>query len=164
MKVLGLHVAAERGGPMHDARRVEVLAGSGVVGDRYFGTRHRHVSVQSRDELDAAAAELGAPVPSGRTRRTVTLDHGTVPTTPGTRLRLGGVELEVVRRAAPCRVMETAVGPGARRALHDRGGAVCRVLSSGTIAVGDASAVVDAAVAAPPSADRGLRRGAAPDQ
>ncbi|WP_374203701.1 hypothetical protein [Pseudonocardia sp. ICBG601] len=52
---------------MHDVEAVEVLAGSGVVGDRYFGTRHRHVSVQSRDELDAAAAELGAPVPSGRT-------------------------------------------------------------------------------------------------
>ncbi|WP_374203705.1 hypothetical protein [Pseudonocardia sp. ICBG601] len=69
-----------------------------------------------------------------------------------------------MRRAAPCRVMETAVGPGARRALHDRGGAVCRVLSSGTIAVGDAAAVVDAAVPAPPAADRGLRRGAAPDQ
>ncbi len=67
VKVLGLHVAAERGGPMHDVEAVEVLAGSGVVGDRYFGTRHRHVSVQSRDELDAAAAELGAPVPSGRT-------------------------------------------------------------------------------------------------
>lgn len=137
MRVLGLHVAAERGAPMHDVGRVEVVAGSGVVGDRYFGTRHRHVSVQSRDELDAAADALGAPVPSGGTRRTVTVDHGTVPTTPGTRLRLGEVELEVVRRAAPCRVMETAVGPGARRALHDRGGAVCRVLTSGAIAVGD---------------------------
>ncbi|MFG1635284.1 MOSC domain-containing protein [Pseudonocardia alni] len=137
MRVLALHVAAGRGAPMHDVERVEVVAGSGVVGDRYFGTRHRHVSVQSRDELDAAADALGAPVPSGGTRRTVTVDHGTVPTTPGTLLRLGDVELEVVRRAAPCRVMETAVGPGARRALHDRGGAVCRVLTSGAIAVGD---------------------------
>lgn len=128
---------------MHDVDRVETVAGRGVVGDRYFGTRHRHVSVQSRTELDEAAARRGGPVPSGATRRTVTVDAGTVPIIPGTRLRVGGAELEVVRRAAPCRVMETAVGPGARRALHDRGGAVCRVLGSGPVAVGDAVTIVE---------------------
>ena len=99
--------------------------------------RRRARSGEREAEVRSAADALGAPVPSGGTRRTVTVDHGTVPTTPGTLLRLGDVELEVVRKAAPCRVMETAVGPGARRALHDRGGAVCRVLTSGAIAVGD---------------------------
>jgi MOSC domain-containing protein YiiM len=52
-------------------------------------------------------------------------------------MTVGDVVLEVVRRAAPCRVMDEAVGDGARRAMHDRGGVVCRVLTSGTIAVGD---------------------------
>jgi len=35
-------------------------------------------------------------------------------------------------------LMDEVVGEGARRALHDRGGAVCRILRSGRIAVGDA--------------------------
>lgn len=137
MKVSALHVAPERGAPMRAAEWVEAVAGRGLVGDRYFGTRHRHVTVQSRTELDAAAAALGAPVRSGDTRRAVTVDSGVVPTTPGARITVGAVELEVVRKAAPCRVLETAVGPGARRALHGRGGAVCRVLTSGAIAIGD---------------------------
>jgi MOSC domain-containing protein YiiM len=137
VRVAALHVAPERGAPMVAVERVEALAGQGLVGDRYFGTRHRHVTVQSLTELAEASAARGAPVPAGATRRTITLDDGRVPTTPGARLRIGEVELEVVRKAAPCRVMETAVGPGAARAMHERGGAVCRVLGSGTIAVGD---------------------------
>lgn len=135
--VAALHVAAEKRAPMTAVEEVEARSGEGLVGDRYFGTRHRHVTVQSREELAEAAERRGAPVPAGLTRRNVTLDRGRVPTEPGARLRIGDVELEVVRRAAPCRVMDEVVGDGARRALHDRGGAVCRVLRSGRIAVGD---------------------------
>lgn len=137
VRVASLHVAQERKAPMVAVDQVEAEAGRGVVGDRYHGTRHRHVSVQSRDDLAAAAEALGAPVPEERTRRTLTLDHGEVPTEPGARLVVGDVVLEVVRRAAPCRVMDESVGPGAARALHGRGGAICRVLTSGSIAVGD---------------------------
>ena len=138
IRVASLHVADVRHGPMSAVGHVAAEAGRGLVGDRYFGTRHRHVSVQSREQLDAAARERGAPVPPDLTRRNVTLDHGVVPDEPGDRIVVGDVVLEVVRRAAPCRVMDEAVGAGARRALHGRGGAVCRVLTSGTIAVGDA--------------------------
>lgn len=141
VRVESLHVARDRKAPMIDVGSVEADAGAGLVGDRYHGTRHRHVTVQSRAELDEAARALGAPVPSGRTRRNVTLDAGHVPTEPGARLRIGDVELEVVRKAAPCRVMEREVGAGARRAMHGRGGVVCRVLTSGTIAVGDVATI-----------------------
>jgi MOSC domain-containing protein YiiM len=154
IRVAALHVAPERKAPMVAVDRIEVVAGRGVVGDRYFGTRHRHVSVQSLEELDEAAAARGGPVPASATRRTVTLDRGRVPTTPGARLTVGEVELEVVRKAAPCRVMETTVGPGAARAMHDRGGAVCRALTSGTIAVGD-PVVLDPGVLDPADQESG---------
>lgn len=140
-RVAALYVAPERKAPMVPVASVEAEAGRGLVGDRHHGTRHRHVSVQSRDELAAATAAFGASVPEELTRRTLTLDHGAVPTTPGERLVVRGEEgdvvLEVVRRAAPCRVMDTEIGPGARAALHDRGGSICRVLTSGMITVGD---------------------------
>ena len=139
-RVAALHTAPERKAPMVAVDRVEAEAGRGVVGDRHHGTRHRHVSVQSQDDLDVATVALGAPVTPAGTRRTLTLDHGVVPTEPGDRLVIGGVDgvvLEVVRRAAPCRVMDTEIGPGAARAMHGRGGAICRVLTSGTITVGD---------------------------
>lgn len=137
VRVAALHVASARSAPMEPVPRVRAEAGAGLVGDRYHGSRHRHVSVQSLEQLDEAAARRGAPVPAELTRRNVTLDHGPVPEEPGDRILIGTVVLEVVRRAAPCRVMEDSVGPGARTALRGRGGAICRVLASGVIEIGD---------------------------
>ena len=135
--VVAIHVAKGRRLPMRAVDRVEAEAGLGLVGDRYHGTRHRHVTVQSATDLAEAAERLGAPVEPAGTRRNVTVSHGAVPTRPGTRVRLGGTLLEVVRKAAPCRILDDEIAPGAARALHDRAGTVLRVIHGGEIAVGD---------------------------
>lgn len=135
--VVSLHVAPGPHREMLEVEEVVAETGRGLVGDRYHGSRHRHVSVQSASELAEAGRELGRAVEASTTRRNVTLSHGAVPTVPGDRITVGEVELELVRVAAPCRVMEESVGPGARRALRRRGGSIFRVLSGGTIRLGD---------------------------
>lgn len=133
-----IHLAPGRRLPTKAVPSVEAEAGAGLVGDRYHGTRHRHVTVQALDDLAAAAEVLGRPVDPGLTRRNITLASGPIPTRPGERMRIGGVELEVVRIAAPCRLLDDWLGPGAMQALRSpRGGTVFRLLSSGTISVGD---------------------------
>jgi MOSC domain-containing protein YiiM len=134
--VTALQLAPERHAPMEERRELVVEQGRGIVGDRYLGTRHRHVTVQSSDDLAEASERLGSPVSPASTRRNVTVT-GPVPREPGARLLVGEVLLEVVRVAAPCRVLESSVGPGAQEALRRRGGSVLRALSSGTIRVGD---------------------------
>ena len=135
--VLAIHVAKARRLPTRSVESVEAEAGAGLVGDRYHGSRHRHVTVQAAQALEAAAADLGRPVDPGLTRRNITISGAVVPRRPGERIRIGDVDLEVVRVAAPCRLLDDALGPGAARALHDRGGTVFRLLGSGTIRVGD---------------------------
>jgi MOSC domain-containing protein YiiM len=122
---------------MRSVVAVEAEAGRGLIGDRYHGTRHRHVTIQSREQLDRGAEALGRAIDSSGTRRNVTVDAGEIPSRPGDRLSIGKVELEVVRIAAPCRLLDDDIGPGAAAALHRRAGSVCRVLTSGTIHVGD---------------------------
>ena len=116
---------------------VDAEAGKGLVGDRYHGTRHRHVTVQSRELLDSAAEALQRPIEAGSTRRNLTVDTGAIPTRPGTRICVGDVELEVVRVSAPCRLLDDGIGAGAAAALRGRAGSVLRVLSSGRIRLGD---------------------------
>jgi MOSC domain-containing protein YiiM len=50
---------------------------------------------------------------------------------------MGEALLEVVRPAAPCRLMDDHIAPGAMKALHARGGTVFRILEGGIIRVGD---------------------------
>jgi MOSC domain-containing protein YiiM len=94
--VTAIHIAPASRLPMRAVESVQVEAGLGIVGDRYHGTKHRHVTVQSQTALDAATEDLASLVEPGGTRRNITISHGGVPTTPGERLRIGDVDLEVV--------------------------------------------------------------------
>ena len=124
---------------MRAVERVEIEAGQGILGDRYHGSKHRHVTVQSLDDLREAARIHARPVPAGLTRRNLTLDTGPVPTGQGEQLRVGDVLLEVFRVAAPCKLLDDHLGPGAVHALRDRAGSVFRVLEGGILRVGDAA-------------------------
>jgi MOSC domain-containing protein YiiM len=139
-----IHVAKATRLPMRAVERATVETGRGIVGDRYHGTRHRHVTVQSASALQAATEAFGEDVPAELTRRNLTIDEGDVPTAPGSLIRVGDVLLEVVRVAAPCKLLDDTIGRGAQEALRRRGGSVCRVLEGGEVAVGD-SVDLDAA-------------------
>ena len=127
---------------MKPVERIEVAAGHGIEGDRYRNSRHRHVSVQSAEALASAAEDFGKPINPGDTRRNITVTGIAVPTKPGERLTIGDVELEVVRIAAPCRLLDDVIGDGARVALRRKAGSIMRVLHGGPIALGDAVVAV----------------------
>ena len=135
--VSSIHVAPGSRLPMKSIESVVAETGLGLVGDRYHGTRHRHVSVQSLTSLLEASKVLGQPIEASATRRNITITEGEVPRKPGHKITIGSVELEVVRVAAPCRLLDDVIGAGAARSLHNRAGSICRVLSNGNIMIGD---------------------------
>lgn len=122
---------------MQSVQVAQLEAGKGLVGDRYHGSRIRHLTVQSLEELEDAARRHGRPIDPGLTRRNVTLSSGRLPRRPGHRLRIGEVELEVVRDAAPCKLLDDAFGRDVRLALARRAGVVCRVVGGGELRIGD---------------------------
>ncbi|WP_460072321.1 molybdenum cofactor biosysynthesis protein [Streptomyces sp. YKOK-I1] len=129
--------------------RVEVRRGLGLVGDRYFG-RPAH-----RDAAVTLMAVESLPVrPDGspglrQTRRNILLRGIDIDSCVGSTIALdsgaGPVLFAVNRPARPCAWMDVTVGPGARRALRDKGGVRCTPLSDGVLTVGRATfEVVDA--------------------
>lgn len=136
-RVASIHIALATRLPMKSVEAVTMTAGKGIPGDRYENSRHRHITVQSQTALDEAALALGAPIVPAATRRNITVSSGQVPSQPGDRIRVGDVELEVVRIAAPCKLLDDGIVAGARAALRRRAGSVCRVLGGGSIGVGD---------------------------
>ena len=136
-RVIALHVSPARGIDMRPIERAEIETGHGIAGDRYCNSRHRHITVQAIEDLEAAGEDLGVPVLPSATRRNITTQDVVIPNRPGDRLRIGEVELEVVRIAAPCKLLDDWIAPGARTALRRRGGSVVRVLGGGTVEIGD---------------------------
>ncbi|MCE6998131.1 molybdenum cofactor biosysynthesis protein [Saccharothrix sp. S26] len=128
---------------------VEVRAGLGLVGDRYFNhPAHRTaaVTVFAVEALEHVADGLGlatAPSPlvvrrnivlrgfdvDGLARHAVfTLDSGD-----------GPVRFETHRPANPCGWMNAVIAPGAMKALRGRGGKRCVPLDDGLLRLGPAT-------------------------
>ena len=137
---------------------VELRAGLGIVGDRFFAQRaHRDssVTVQSADALDAVAAQLDVPVPGlAETRRNILLRGADVdalggePFSPDT--GDGEVVFSAARPCRPCAWLDVTVGAGAHRAFRDRGGIRTGPLTDGRLRLGPAVLRTGADVGVPP--------------
>lgn len=132
--------------PTTDAERVEMVAGKGIVGDRFFGkAAHMDaaVTLMAIEALDAIAVELGtAPFDPLLTRRNVVLKGAHLHPLLGHEFELesGGarVRLKAGRPAHPCAWMDRMLAPGAHAAMRGRGGVRCQPLSNGVLHSGPA--------------------------
>jgi MOSC domain-containing protein YiiM len=124
---------------------VEVRAGLGLVGDRYFGhPAHRRaaVTVMAAESLESVQRELGlaAPLDALHARRNIVLRGYPVDTLVGTVFSLdsgdGPVRFRAHRPANPCRWMDAMLAPGAFRAMRGRGGVRCEPLDDGVLRTG----------------------------
>ena len=128
---------------------LEVRAGLGIVGDRYFGhPAHRSASVTIMDI--ESIERLGAGLDPADTRRNIIVRGLPIDSMRGQDFWLGGIRFRAHRPANPCAWMDVALAPGAFRGLRGRGGMRCEPLTSGTLALGPAVARTLAAPAAVP--------------
>ncbi|GAB5078432.1 MOSC domain-containing protein [Arthrobacter sp. AD-310] len=132
--------------PTTDAPEAEVVAGKGIVGDRFFGkAAHMDAAVTlfAVESLEAIAAELGAgPFDPLLTRRNVVLRGAQLAPLLGQDFAIesGGdvVRFHGGRHAQPCAWMDGMLAPGAHAAMRGRGGIRCRALSGGFLHSGPA--------------------------
>lgn len=128
--------------------RVIVRAHRGLVGDRYFGTRHRFASVSfiARESVERLQDELG-PLPRGAApfdpvlaRRNVVTSGLDVEDLVHTEFTLDGgagpIRFRSLTRANPCAWMNGAYADGAHRAMRGHAGIRCEPLDDGELRLG----------------------------
>jgi MOSC domain-containing protein YiiM len=141
---------------------IEVRAGLGIVGDRYYGQAvHKNAAVTLIDaaSLDEVVRVLGLPAPLDPhlTRRNITLrgfpldDLAVRRAADGTRIAgrrftldsgTGPITFQANRPANPCAWMDEVLAPGAMKALRAHGGIRTTPLTSGTLRLGPAELTV----------------------
>lgn len=132
--------------PTSDRDTVEVVAGRGIVGDRFFGkAAHMDAAVTlfAAEALEAIADELGTgPLDPLLTRRNVVLRGAELAPLIGEEvvLRSGAdeVALHVGRPANPCVWLDRMLAPGVHAAMRGRGGVRCVPVSDGVLRRGPA--------------------------
>ncbi|WP_278235962.1 MOSC domain-containing protein [Isoptericola sp. AK164] len=151
--------------PTSDRDEAEVVAGKGIVGDRFFGkAAHMDaaVTVFAAEALEEIARELGTgPLDPLLTRRNVVLRGAQLAPLIGheftLRSRDATVTLHGGRPANPCPWMDRMLAPGVHAAMRGRGGVRCTPVSDGVLRRGPA--VLVSPVALDPSrAGEAVRR------
>jgi MOSC domain-containing protein YiiM len=130
--------------------RVEIRAGLGIVGDRYFARpAHRDASITV-----IAAESLPPGADLTQVRRNILTTGIAVDDLVGQVLCLdsgdGPVYLLANRRANPCAWLDVTIAPGAFRALRGKGGIRCRPLTDGVLRVGPVAVTLDITLSEPP--------------
>jgi len=124
---------------MLEAESISITPERGVEGDYRGKPNDRQVTVMSVEAWQRACDEIHVELP-WTTRRANLLVEGLEfgPHCVGDVIQIGDVQMRITRETDPCRRMEQAQ-KGLMMALVPewRGGACCRVISGGEIAVGD---------------------------
>jgi MOSC domain-containing protein YiiM/ribosomal protein S18 acetylase RimI-like enzyme len=143
-KVIGLGIATKKGEQLISVPEIEVRAGQGIVGDRYFSStphaprkRGGEITLIDAEALTALAADYQIHLEHLATRRNVLTQNIPLNHLVGHKFNLGDITLEGWELCEPCGHLEKLTQKGVRKGLIHRGGLRAKILSSGVLKVGD---------------------------
>jgi MOSC domain-containing protein YiiM len=133
--------------PTTDVEEVEVRAGRGLVGDRYYGVPAHYeaqVTFIAAEVFEALLAEFGrddrTPI---LTRRNIVTRGANLNTLIGQEFTIdagaGPINFLGTKPCSPCAWMDAMLGQGAHEFLRGRGGLRARVLTNGILRRGSAT-------------------------
>jgi MOSC domain-containing protein YiiM len=142
--VLAINVAPEKCAPQRQVDSAELVAGSGILGDRYFGGKpDQNLTLVEAEEIERFNREHGGRAPLEGTRRNIVTRGIRLAPLIGAEFSIGGVRLRGVEQCEPCSQLggnlatEKLDSAQVVKAFVHRAGIRAEVLSSGTIRVGD---------------------------
>jgi MOSC domain-containing protein YiiM len=146
-RIVAIYVAASFEEPQRSVDRVELVAGAGIVGDRYYNEhpaeRGLNLTLIEAEEIERFNATHGASAPLHATRRNVVTRGVRLNDLVGREFLIGNVRARGVELCEPCRILganlatPTVDVAAVVRAFVHRAGLRADLLSSGPVRVGD---------------------------
>ena len=140
-----IHICPAKSQPMQALDRANLIADSGIEGDRYFlktGTYSeipgpdRQVTLIESEMLERVAEDCGERIQPDQHRRNLTVTGVPLQHLVGLRFSVGDVILEGVRINQPCKYLNLMLKRDVYMPLWNRSGLNCKIIEGGTIEVG----------------------------
>ena len=141
--VAHIFIAAARGAPAETLSSVEAIAGRGLEGDRYWVKHKRpadEVTLVELETIEAFTHATGLALAPEGPRRNLVTRGVRLNDLMGKRFFVGGALLEGLEPCEPCKLFASRTHGEILAFFKGRGGLRARIVTSGTIRVGDAIA------------------------
>jgi MOSC domain-containing protein YiiM len=145
-RILSIQIAEDASEPLKALEKVNVVAGQGLEGDRYFtrtGTysskhdKSREATFIEAEALHALANDYQIEFSAAESRRNFTTQGVALNHLVGREFRIGGAVFRGIRLCEPCTHLEEVSSKPARKGLIHRGGLRAQIVQSGLVSVGD---------------------------
>lgn len=134
--VIAVCISEKKGTQKHPVSEIRLKKGWGVEGDAHAGDWHRQVSLLGTESVETMRARI-PDIPAGAFAENILTEGLTLYTLlVGTRLRVGGVLLEVTQIGKECHA-NCAIRQQAGDCVMPREGIFAVVLEEGSIRSGD---------------------------
>ncbi|MBR0652071.1 MOSC domain-containing protein [Roseomonas terrae] len=146
--VAHMHITARAFLPMRPQESIELVAGRGIVGDRYMlgieqgfysekPEEGRQVTLFEAEVLDAILRDYKIELSPEEHRRNITTRGVPLNWLVGQRFRIGSCLVEATRLSVPCRHIEEILEKQVFDSMVHRSGLNCRILVGGIVRLGD---------------------------
>ncbi|MCC5849259.1 MAG: molybdenum cofactor biosysynthesis protein [Verrucomicrobia bacterium] len=132
--------------PCLSPSEIELRAGRGIVGDRYFDFKENfkgQITFFDLAVLDALATTMHVNIAPDAVRRNVLLRGVDLNGLIGKTFVLQGIRFQGAEECKPCFWMDEAVAPGSEAFLKGRGGLRARILTDGVLRTGTSELIVE---------------------
>lgn len=147
-KVVSLYISESGSAPMIEKNQVELEAGKGVVGDRYYngkgtfseklaGLPDVELTLIESEEVELFNKEHGHSFSAGDFRRNIVTEGVRLNDLEGKEFQIGDVRLRGVRLCEPCAHLAGLLTQDIMPALVHKTGLRAQIVSGGTVNVGD---------------------------
>ena len=136
-EVVSVNISEKRGTGKHPVPEILLRPRHGIVGDAHAGDWHRQVSLLAEESVDTMRQSSSIPLPAGVFAENINtrgIDLKALPV--GTRLRIGGAELEVTQIGKECH-SDCEIKKTTGKCVMPTEGIFAVVVKEGTVRKGD---------------------------
>jgi MOSC domain-containing protein YiiM len=146
-RIIAIFAAPQKHAAQFSLQAVQLKAGKGIVGDRFFGLRKtqpgRNLTLIESEVIEEFNQAYRLSIPVNATRRNLVTQGVSLNQLVGKTFKIGEVLCRGIELCEPCKVMARHFPPGSLpqteiiRAFAQKGGIRVEVLADGVVRTGD---------------------------